>query len=152
MFSKLFNKKNIEKRYKFQTRDFIITLEPGWVEYNLEQPQLDDPLSFVKEENGTGALQISLATAKHGEKFDIHKFLERGTQSHIDRIKQYKLREWIVYEYEDQKDEMFIKFINLIKFNVHVFATYTCVFSYQNKNELNEAIKIIKTIKVVSNN
>jgi len=149
----LFNRKSsIEKKYEFRTRDLTITLEPGWVESQFEETQFDNPLTFVKDQSGSGALQISLATAKKGEKFDIHKSLEKNNRSHIDKINKYNLREWTVFEYEDNRDGMFIKFFDFIKLNVHMFVTYTTTLGHLNKKELEEAIKIIKSIKVISRN
>src|SRR5688500_4354819 len=109
--------------YQYQSRNLKLNLEPGWVEYKFENQSIDDPLTFIKEKKGVGALQISLATAKHGESFNINEWLKRNDQEYISDIRTYKLGEWQTYEYEDAKDGKYIKYIQLIKLNVIVFIT-----------------------------
>ena len=137
--------------YQYQSRNLQLNLEPGWVEYKFENQSIDDPITFIKEKKGVGALQISLATAKHGERFNINEWLKRNKQEYITAIKTYKLGEWMVYEYEDAKDGKYIKYIQLTKLNVIVYITYNCEASDLDEKELNEAIIIAKSVHVITN-
>ena len=142
-------KKNL---YQYQSRSLQLDLEPGWVEYKYKNQSIDDPLTFIKGKKGVGALQISLATAKHGESFNINEWLKRNNQEYITDVRTYKSGAWQVYEYEDAKDGKYIKHIQLTKLNVIVFITYNCEQSDLDKKELNEAITIAKSVQVISNN
>ena len=54
----------IRKMYEYRNCRLILILEPGWSEYEFEDKQTDDPLTFVKVPDGIGALQISIAINK----------------------------------------------------------------------------------------
>src|SRR6266849_3791318 len=118
------NKETQRMLYVFKTRNLIISLEPGWVEYKFENPQISDPLTFIKNEDGFGALQITLSTAENSQEFNIDETLKRNRQEYIKNIKEQKISDWKVYEYEDQKDNKYIKFFYLTKQNIIIFATY----------------------------
>jgi hypothetical protein len=149
----MFNFKKYLKSYQFQSRNLTLTLEQGWIEYKIKNDEPSVlPLTFVKEKDGVGALQVSLATAQHGEKFDINEILKNNHIEPSSEIKEYKLYDLTVYEYEVDDGQRYVKYFNLIKLNVIVLATYNCELNNLNKKELSEAIKIIKTIRVISNN
>ena len=122
----MFNFRTKKSLYQYQSRNIKLDLEPGWREYKIENQSNDDPITFIKEKNGVGALQISLATARHGEGFEIKDWLKRNNQEYITEIHRYNLREWVVYEYVDAKDGKYITSILLTKLNVIVFITYNC--------------------------
>jgi len=151
MFTKLFNKHE-KKKYEFQYCYISIVLEDGWVEYvDKDKEKYGLPLSFFKEENGVGALQVSVTTSKDEKELDINKVFKKDEQSSFD-VKKYKLKEWIIYEYEKNENERFLKSFYLVNPHVIVYATYNCGLENRNEKELNEAIKIVKTIDVISKN
>lgn len=148
----MFNFRKQKRAYEYQTRNLILELESGWIEYKTEKNYIDSPLTFIKDKTGVGALQISLASATNGNSFDISETLKRRKKGYIKDFNQYKLRDWTVYEYEEANNKMHISHFNFTKLNVIVYATYTCNLEYLDKKELKEAIKIIKSIEVTSKN
>lgn len=157
MFSKLFKKKETSQAdrrmlYPYKTCNLIISLQSGWIEYKLEDPQISDPLTFVKDKNGVGALQISLSTAENGEKFSIKEALKRNKQEIIAHIKQYKVADLDVYEYQEEKDNRYTRFFYLTRENVIVFVTYNCDKEKKDAAELKDAEEMIRSIRVSSGN
>lgn len=145
MFSKLFNK---TKKFNWQTktRDISMDLISGW----MHEVEINDPQTFVKEYNGVGALQFSLATSKDEvPDMDAHFKLNKVDP---DSVKKYKVKDWDFYEYDQIKDGNYIKNLNLVKENVMVYATYICGENNINKNEFNEAVKMIRSIQVAEKN
>lgn len=142
MFRKLLNKTK-KFNWQFTTRDLSLELISGW----MHEPEINDPLTFVKEYNGVGALQITLATSKSGELPDM------DAQFKLNRIdpktvKKDKVEEWDFYEYDQTKDGYYIKNFKIVKVNVIVYVTYICGVTNINKKELEEAIKMIRSIQI----
>jgi hypothetical protein len=135
-----------KKAYEFNTKIIILELEEGWIEYLSEEKQGDDLLTFIKKENGIGSLQISLATEENNSEFDIFEALKRNNQEHIIEIKKYESNGLTVYEYEDINGEFYTRFFNLVKTNTIVLVTYNYTLKTNNKKELSEVIKIVKSI------
>lgn len=142
MFSKLFNK---TKRFNWQftTRDLTLDLMPGWI----HELQINDPLTFVKEYNGVGALQISLATSTIGELPDMDAQFKQN-KVNPDTVKKYKVKDWNFYEYDQTKEDNYIKNFNLVIVNIIVYVTYICGENNINKRELDEAVKMIRSIQI----
>lgn len=142
MISKLFNKKT-KFEWSFSTRDLSLELLSGWV----HDGEMTDPLTFFKETDGVGAIQISIATSKSGELPDMQ---EHFKMNNIDqqKVKKYDIGDWIVYEYDETKDGNSIKNFNLVMINVHVYATYISRIEHTSKKEINEATNIIHSIRV----
>src|SRR5688572_11836094 len=125
MFTRLISKKT-KIMQEFTTRNLSLELEPGWIAYReLNEVDKGYPLSFIKEKDGVGALQISFVTSEKVLDFDIKKHLRRSNINHAIGLKETKLRQWTVYEYEENKDGYYIKAFNLVKPKVIVYVTYT---------------------------
>ena len=151
--NKMFNLRGKKIAFEFQSRNLSLNLEPGWIEYvDEDKGKYGQPLSFFKEKDGVGVLQISIATSTNNKNFNIDDALKNNNHEHITEVRKYKLRDWTVYEYEETKDARYVKYFQLTKLNVIVYTTYNCESDILNKKELNEAIKIVKTINVVSKN
>ena len=147
MFSSLFND-NRKKIYNFQNFNLQLFLENGWIEYiDDDKKKYSLPLAFFKETNGVGALQISVLTLENGKIFDIDQILKKNGQSNL-KINKYKFKEWIVYECEKSDHNRVFKYSYLVNSNFLVYATYNYNIENFSEKELQEAIKIIKTIEV----
>lgn len=102
MFSKLFKKKT-KYIQEFTTRILELDLEPGWI----EDTETTEPLTFIKEKDGKGALQISFVTIQD-QKIPTAEELLKDKEKPND-IKEYKIREWTVYEFEEPTKELYNK-------------------------------------------
>lgn len=147
----MFDKKNNKYIYKFKTKYLSIVLLSGWIEYKFEdKDEKYTPLTFIKENNGVGALQISIATTKEDKLFDINKYLRMNNEIPTSNIKEYKLNDWTIYEYKIIQNDRYVEYFQLSKLNIIVTATYNCELKYFNKSELNEAKIIINTIEIIN--
>jgi hypothetical protein len=149
MLSGLFNKK-YRFHQVFTTRDLSLDLLPDWKEYVEENEENRGyPLTFIKETDGVGALQISFVTSEKDREFDIHDHL-KGNKQHVKGLKDYKLRDWTVYEYEESKDGRYFKSFNFVNPNVVAYVTYNVGLEHLNDKELNEAIKIVHSLEITN--
>ncbi len=148
MHTNLFSNRN--KKYEFQKCILKLTLNQGWVEFT--DPEMNIygmPLNFVKEiEDAVGALQISIVTSEQSRDFSITQILKNNNQEYINNVKEYKLRDWTIYEYQEEKNDQFFQYLLLVKPHLIVYATYNCPSNNINKKELLEAIAIAKTINI----
>jgi hypothetical protein len=136
--------------FEFQTQILTVVLEAGWKEYEDKDTEQNSLLTFIKENTGVGALQISLATSKTDQAFNITKTLEQNGQQHITKIDKYNINDFTVYEYEDYRDERYIKYFNLVKPYIMILATYNCESRLKNEMEINETRKIVRSIVVIN--
>ena len=148
MFLKLLKKKNKKQKFvrEFTTRLLSLELEPGWV----EDITIQDPLTFFKEKEGTGALQISFVTHKDSRIPSVGDLL--NNHKNAKNIKEYSLREWQVYEFENSTEEHYNKTYYFVKTGVLVFITWYGDFENNGSKELDDLTKIISSISVIHKN
>lgn len=120
-------------------------MEKGWI----EDPSTQDPLTFIKDTKGKGALQVSLVTFDMQKRPTLDELLESNVPSNL---KEYNLREWNVYEFDETAKEFYRKNFYFIKTHVFVYISYYGGLESKESNELKEAIHIAQSISVINKN
>jgi hypothetical protein len=145
MFAKLFKNKKTYTQ-ESTTRILSLDLESHWI----EDTDTPTPLTFIKDKDGKGALQVSLVTFDDLRKPTIDELL--GSREKPKDLKEYQVREWTVYEYDKMVEELYCKTFYFVKTDVFAFFTYTGSLESKGSKELQEAVNIAKSIKVMSKN
>jgi hypothetical protein len=145
MFSKLF-KKNRKYMHELTTRILCLDLETGWI----EDATILEPLTFIKEKNGKGALQLSIITFDDQRRPTIEELLESEKKDY--EIKEYKVREWSVYGFDEETSEFYRKNFYFVKTHVVVYISYYGSPTSKGSNELKEAVKISHSVSVINKN
>ncbi len=145
----MFNIGKQKMKYEFETLYLAIVLEKGWITDSNEKG--NDLLSFYKEYNGNGTLQISLATSVGEEEFNIKDALKKFQIKESD-VKKYKKHGSMVYEFHREDDKMDYTYFNLVRDRIVILTTYTCLKDSIDLNEIYEATKIAQSISINTKN
>lgn len=150
MFSKLLNKK-IAFIQEFTTHNLSLELEPGWCEYlEMNNATKGFPLSFMRRKGGVGVLQVSFVTSQKEQQFEIIKHLKRNNKSNVLGLKEYRIRDWTVYEYDEKSDGKYCKAFNFVKPHIVAYLTYMVSTKHLKEKELHEAITIAHSLEINS--